>query len=171
MPSYFWMRLVERVDALEVEVVRRFVEDEDVGLLQHDLAEEQAGGFASGESVGLLEAFFAAEEHLAEDAADVFLGGLGVEAVEPLGGGRALGDGCRCGPARSSRSETSWPHLTVPESMETSVSSRPGPLASRALRRVVLPCPLRPMRTTLSPRWTEAEKLLMTCSVLPSVWV
>ncbi len=28
--------------------------------------------------------------------------------------------------------------------------------------------PLRPMRTILSPRMTAAEKLLMTCSVLPS---
>ena len=54
MPSYFWMRLVERVDGFEVEVVGGFVEDEDVGLLQHDLAEEQACGFASRESVGLL---------------------------------------------------------------------------------------------------------------------
>ena len=85
--------LVERVDALEVEVVGGLVEDEDVGLLQHDLAEEQAGGFASGERVGLLEALFAAEEHLAEDAADVFLGGLRVEGVQPLGDRRALGDG------------------------------------------------------------------------------
>ena len=85
--------LVEGVDALEVEVIGGFVEDEDVGLLQHDLAEEQAGGFASGEGVGLLEAFFAAEEHLAEDAADVFLGGLGIELVEPVAGGHAELDG------------------------------------------------------------------------------
>ena len=85
--------LVEGVDAFEVEVVGGLVEDEDVGLLQHDLAEEQAGGFASGEGVGLLEALFALEEHLAEDAADVFLGGLGVELVEPVGGGHAELDG------------------------------------------------------------------------------
>ena len=85
--------LVEGVDALEVEVVRGFVEDEDVGLLQHDLAEEQTGGFASGECVGLLEAFFAVEEHLAEDAADVFLGGLRVELVEPVAGRHAELDG------------------------------------------------------------------------------
>ena len=69
-------RLVERVDALEVKVVRGFVEDENVGLLQHDLAEEQTCGFASGEGIGLFEAFFAAEEHLTENAADIFLGGL-----------------------------------------------------------------------------------------------
>src|SRR6266567_151003 len=85
--------LVEGVDALEIKVVGGFVEDEDVGLLQHDLAEEQAGCFASGERVGFLEALFAAEEHLAEDAADVLLGGLRVELVEPVRGRHAELDG------------------------------------------------------------------------------
>ena len=85
--------LVEGVDGFEVEVVGGLVEDEDVGFLQHDLAEEEAGGLATGEGLGLLHALFAAEEHLAEDAADVFLGGLRVPGVEPLGDGGAVGDG------------------------------------------------------------------------------
>ncbi len=74
-------------------MVGGFVEDEDVGLLQHDLAEEESGGLTTGEGFGFFHAFFAAEEHLSEDATDVFLGGLGVEGVEPLGDGGAVGDG------------------------------------------------------------------------------
>ena len=86
-------REVEGVDGFEVEMVGRLVEDEDVGLLQHELAEEQAGGFAAGERVGHLHALFAAEEHLAEDAADVFLGGILVELVQPVVDGASHLDG------------------------------------------------------------------------------
>src|SRR6185312_11042396 len=48
-------RDVERVDGFEVQMVRGFVEYEDVRLLQHQLAEEQTRGFAAGECVGGLE--------------------------------------------------------------------------------------------------------------------
>ena len=95
--------LVEGVDGFEVEVVGGFVEDEDVGLLQHDLAEEQPGGFASGERVGLLQALFALEEHLAEDAADVFLGGSRDRTDAASRRRSCPGGWSRCGPGRSSR--------------------------------------------------------------------
>ena len=85
--------LIEGVDGFEVKVVGGFVEDEDVGLLEHDLAEEKAGRLAAGERVSFFEAFFATEEHLAEDAANVFLGGFRVEGMEPLGYCSAFGDG------------------------------------------------------------------------------
>jgi hypothetical protein len=75
----FLQRDVEGVDGFQVEVVGRLVEDQHVGLLQHELAEEQACGFAAGERFGGLQAFFAAEEHLAEQAADVFGAGLRIE--------------------------------------------------------------------------------------------
>ena len=89
----FLQRDVKGVDGFEVEVVGRLVEDEKVGLQQHELAEEQARGLAAGECGGGLKAFFAAEEHLAEDAADVFGGGFGVELPEPVeGGGAGLDD-------------------------------------------------------------------------------
>src|SRR4051812_38607059 len=92
-PFVLLNRLVERVDALEVKVIGRLVEHEDVRLLQHQLAEEQARSLSSGEGVGLLHALFAAEEHLSEDAANVFLRGLRVELVEPIGRGHAELDG------------------------------------------------------------------------------
>ena len=38
---------VERVDGLEIKVIRRLVEYEDVRLLQHEFAEEQAAGLAA----------------------------------------------------------------------------------------------------------------------------
>ena len=79
MPSYFCRAWLRALTGFQVQVVGGLVHDQDVGLLQHELAEEQPGGLAAGERVGLLHALFAAEEHLAEDAADVFLGGLGVE--------------------------------------------------------------------------------------------
>ena len=67
---------VEGVDGFEVEVVGGLVEDEDVGLGEDELAEDEARLFAAAERLGLLVAFFAAEEHLAEDAANLFDVGL-----------------------------------------------------------------------------------------------
>ena len=64
-------RDVERVDRFEIEVVGRLVEHEHVRLLQHDAAEEQPRGLAARQRVGRLQAFFAAEQHLAEQAVDV----------------------------------------------------------------------------------------------------
>src|SRR5580704_18668034 len=49
---------VERVDGLQVQVVRGFVENQDVRLLQHQAAEDQTRCFSSRESIGLLQAFF-----------------------------------------------------------------------------------------------------------------
>jgi hypothetical protein len=75
-------------------VVGGLVEDQDVGLGEDELAEGQAGLFAAAEGFGLLVALFAAEEHLAEDAANVFDVGVGLPAMEPLGDGEAVLDGC-----------------------------------------------------------------------------
>src|SRR6185437_9501021 len=86
-------RDIQRVDALEVQVVRRLVEDEHVGLLKHQLAEEQPRRLAAGERIGHLHALFAAEEHLAEDASYIFFGGVLVEAMQPVRDRHAVGDG------------------------------------------------------------------------------
>src|SRR5665213_3116083 len=66
--------LVERVDAFEIKVIGRLVEDENIRLLQHNLAGEQSRRLATGEGVRLLQPLFTAEEHLAENATDVFFG-------------------------------------------------------------------------------------------------
>ncbi len=86
-------RDIERVDGFEIEVVGGLIEDEDVGLGENQLAEDEACLFAAGESLGLLFAFFAAEQHLAEDAADLFDVGGRVPAMEPLGNREAVLDG------------------------------------------------------------------------------
>ncbi len=87
-------RGIERHDAFEVQVVRRFVEHQDVRLLQHQLAEEKARGLSTGKGLGLLQTLLTAEEHLSEQPANVFFRGLGVKAVQPFRCGRALGDRC-----------------------------------------------------------------------------
>ena len=43
----------------------RLIQHKDVGLLQHQLAEQQPRSLATGKRFGLLVAFFAAEQHLA----------------------------------------------------------------------------------------------------------
>ena len=43
----------------------------------------------SGECVGFFETFFAFEEHLAKDAADIFLGSFGIVLMQPILGGHA----------------------------------------------------------------------------------
>ena len=43
--------------------------------------------FAAGKRLGLLSAFFAAEEHLAQNAANFFDGNLGVPTMQPFGDG------------------------------------------------------------------------------------
>ena len=65
----FLQRDVERVDGFEIEVVARLVEDENVGLEQHEAAEKNARGFATGERFDGLCGVVAAEKHLTEKAA------------------------------------------------------------------------------------------------------
>src|ERR1700738_787022 len=61
-------RDVERVDRFQIEMVRRLIKDEDVGLGENELAERQPRLLAAGERLGLLPALFAAAHHLAPDA-------------------------------------------------------------------------------------------------------
>src|SRR5712672_3854650 len=74
-------------------MVRRLVEDEEIWFLQHELAEDEPGGFAAGESLGGLERVVAAEEHLPHQSAQLLLIGAGIELPEPVDGGHAFGDG------------------------------------------------------------------------------
>ena len=85
-------RDVQRVDRFQVEVVGRLVQHQDVRLLQHDPAEEQARRLAAGQRLGRLVAFLTTEEHLAEQAVDVLARGGRVELVQPFRRRQALGD-------------------------------------------------------------------------------
>ena len=67
---------VQRVDRLEIQVVRRLVENQEVRLLQHQPAENQPRRFAAREGIGLLQALLSAEEHLSQQAANIFLASL-----------------------------------------------------------------------------------------------
>ena len=73
-------------------MVGGFVEHEDVGLLQHKLAEEQARGFTAGENAGGLGGLVALEEHLTEQAPDFFADGGGIPLMEPVQSGHAACD-------------------------------------------------------------------------------
>src|SRR5215469_5345393 len=81
---------VQRVDRLEVEVVRGLVENKDVWLLQHQLAEKQARGLASRQNTDGLGCFLAGEEHLAENSAQLLSDGSRIPLMQPLDGGRPL---------------------------------------------------------------------------------
>jgi hypothetical protein len=70
-------------------VVGAFVEYQYVGLLHHQLAEQQSGGFSAGENFGTLIAIFTRKEHLAQQAANFFVRRFGVPLVQPLESGRA----------------------------------------------------------------------------------
>ncbi len=85
--------LVEGVDRFEIQVVGGFVEDQDVRLEEHEAAEDQTGRFATGESFGGLEGVFTGEEHLTEEAAELFVGGFHVVLAEPVDAVHAVFDG------------------------------------------------------------------------------
>src|SRR5580692_8199398 len=85
-------RNVERVDGFEIQVVRGFVEDEYVGLLQHEFTEEQARGFASGENAGGLGGFVTLKKHLAEQTANFFADRGRIPLMQPLQRGHAAFD-------------------------------------------------------------------------------
>ena len=86
-------RDVERVDGFEVQVVGGLIEDQDVGLGEDQLAEDQTRLFAARERLGRLLTFLAGEKHLAQDAADFFDVRLGIPTVQPLRDGQSVLDG------------------------------------------------------------------------------
>src|SRR5712692_7496602 len=89
----FLQRDVQRVDRFQIKMVSRFVEDEEIRLLQHQLAEDEPRGFTAGESLCGLEGVIAAEEHLPHEAAELLLIGGGIKLPEPVDGGHAFGEG------------------------------------------------------------------------------
>src|ERR1051326_4696775 len=77
---------VQRVDRFQVQVVGGFIQHQDVRFLQHQLAEQQARGFASGEDIGALVAVVFLEEHLTEQAANFFVRCIWVPLMQPFEG-------------------------------------------------------------------------------------
>src|SRR6266568_5850197 len=86
-------RNVECVDGFKIEMVRRLVEHEEIGLLQHQSAENQARGFATGEGCRGFHSIFAAEKHLSHQAAKFLLRSAGIKFPEPFESCHAFGDG------------------------------------------------------------------------------
>jgi len=75
---------VESIDGFEIEMVRRFVEDEHIRLLKHEAAKKNARGFASRESFDRFVNVVTAEEHLAEETAQFLLTGERIELCKPF---------------------------------------------------------------------------------------
>ena len=63
--------VIQGGDGFHVKVVRRLVEDQDVGAGDHHFREHTAHALASGEDLELFDAVLAGEQHAAEEAADV----------------------------------------------------------------------------------------------------
>src|SRR5947209_4959223 len=76
-------------------MVGGLVEQQYVGLLEHDAAEEQTRRLAARERLGRLEAFLAAEEHLTKETMDLLARRVRIEAVQPLHRGQPLLDDAR----------------------------------------------------------------------------
>ena len=62
--------LVERFDRLQVEVLRRLVEEEAVGARQHQAREEAAHALPAGEDAHGLQPLVAREQHPPQEGAD-----------------------------------------------------------------------------------------------------
>ena len=86
-------RDVQSIDGFQVKMIRGFVQDEEVRFLQHELTENQPGSLAAGKRLGTLERVLAAEQHLAEQTAQLFLGGAGVPIMQPLDDAETWPDG------------------------------------------------------------------------------
>jgi len=62
--------VVQSGDGFQVEVSRRFVEEQAVCVRKHHLRKHATHLFATGEHVGALQSFFTGKEHTAEESAD-----------------------------------------------------------------------------------------------------
>ncbi len=91
----FLQRDIQRVDGFEVEVVRGLVEHQNIRLLQHQPAENHSRGLAAGKRFRRLQRVVAAEKHLAEQPAQLFLRRHRIELVQPLDHRGAFDDGVR----------------------------------------------------------------------------
>ena len=77
----FLQRDVESVDGFEIEVVGGLIEQQDIGLLQHKPAKDQASCFSARKRRGRLETLIALEKHLSEQAAQLFISRLRIELL------------------------------------------------------------------------------------------
>lgn len=77
-------RVVEGLDALQVEVVRGAIEYQHIGILEHHTRDHAAHLLTPGEYGGTLEDLLTREEHTPEEALEVDLIGVGGELREPL---------------------------------------------------------------------------------------
>src|SRR5258708_2170223 len=77
-------RNVEGVDRFEIQMVGRLVEHEQVRLLKHQFAKEQARRLSAGEYVGALVSIIARKKHLTQYAANLFGRSGRIPLMEPL---------------------------------------------------------------------------------------
>ena len=72
-------RIIERLDRLQVKVVRGAVEDEYIGILEHHARDHAAHLLTPREDRGTLEDLFAREEHTPKEALEVNFVGVSCE--------------------------------------------------------------------------------------------
>ncbi len=88
----FLQRDIQRVDGFEIEVVRRLVENQHIWLLQHQSAENQPRGFASGKSAGGFSASSPLKSIWPSRPRNSSCVAMRIEFVEPVDHGGALYD-------------------------------------------------------------------------------
>ena len=134
----------ERGNRFEVEVVVRLIEDERVVVAEHHARKNQPGCFSAGELGDRLERIVPAEEHFAENAADLLIEDAFSALLEPVKG--ILGCFLLIDFGVVLR-EIADLHL-MPDFNSPLVW---GKTRASILRKVVLPRPLFPMTPILSP--------------------
>ena len=77
-------RIVERLDRLQVKVVRGAVEDERICILEHHTRDHAAHLLTPREDGSALEDLLTREEHTPEETLEVHFVGIGSELREPL---------------------------------------------------------------------------------------
>ncbi len=80
----------QALDRFDVEVVRRFVKNQDVMLTEHHLRKQQTRGLATAQRRGILEGLVASEEKLAHCSSHGLLVEVREERIEPLVRGEAF---------------------------------------------------------------------------------
>ena len=86
-------RDVEGIDGFQVQMVGGLVQNQEVGFLQHQAAENDSRRFTSGKDLRPFERIVAAEQHLAQQPTQFLLGRAGIEAVQPFDDADAGRDG------------------------------------------------------------------------------
>src|SRR5205814_4758009 len=86
-------RDIQGIDGFQIQMVGRLVQNQEVGFLQHQPAENDSRRFTSRKDLSWFERIVAAEQHLAQQSAQFLLGRARIKTVQPFNNRNAVRDG------------------------------------------------------------------------------